>query len=87
MPTSGNVPSELFRDRFPAAVGHGDAGAIAVRGLAESCDSNRLLVKKNQMFSEFLSFAVPFRRGGGGDEGVTDAGKSDGRRSAKLENG
>ena len=36
-------------------------------GLAKSCDSNRLPVKKNRHFSGFSTSTVPLRCGGGGD--------------------
>ena len=68
-----NVP-RLFRSTevgladecLPAAVGHSPR-SIAVRGLSKSYDSNRLPVKKKRSFPHFLTPALPFRCGGGGD--------------------
>ena len=47
--------------------GHADALAIAIREIVKSCDSNFLPVKKKRKFSEFLTLALPVRRGGWGD--------------------
>ena len=43
------------------------SGAIAISGPAKSCDSNRLPVKKNRRFPDFLTPAPPLRCGGLGD--------------------
>jgi hypothetical protein len=40
---------------------------IAMREIGTSSDSNCLPVKKKLAFSDFLTPAVAFRRGGGGD--------------------
>jgi len=60
----GRVQSDAFGDCSRTEVAHTDVCAIVKRGLAQSCDSNCMPVKKKREFSDFVTPAVPLRCGG-----------------------